>query len=115
MEGSSGPGPEPRKILGLIYNSKQVAFWGIMLFLPPFVLLACNGFKLSMSREELMKTETMKRQIAQNRSEDRYLENKENMNRVLFETKAPFRAEWAIKRDQKNEQERLEREVEQRS
>lgn len=57
----------------LVHNHRNVhrqsmLFWGFFFFVPPLIMIAFNGGRLSMSREELLATETAKRRVS-NRAE----------------------------------------------
>jgi len=97
--------------MGIVYNTKSMLFWSFVFFVPPLVMVAFNGGRLSMSREELLATETARRKLK--KDEEREEDEKHAMNRVLFEANDSsngFRQSWAIKRDQERERRRLERE-----
>ena len=40
-----------------------VVFYGVLFFVPPILMIAWNGGKLSMTREEFLQTETARRRV----------------------------------------------------
>ena len=92
----------------------MAVFYSVIFFVPSALMLMYTGGKFQMSREELLETETAKRQLARN--EERIAEEKAKMEAVWFKQQAEpvdMRWEWAIKRDQKREEERLRKLAEQ--
>ena len=120
-------------------SPQLVAFYGVIFFVPPLLMIAWNGGKLSMTREEFLQTETARRRVRTGRTsgraagcpsavrhaqrenlrpeagvvlrrtqvprgEEREMERKDAMNRVMFETKADMRTDWAIKREEQRAQ-----------
>jgi hypothetical protein len=43
---------------------QAMLFWGVVFFVPPLIMLAFNGGRISKSPEELMETETAKRRVS---------------------------------------------------
>lgn len=77
--------PKPRKLLGIVYNTKvrtmrtshapprrlhltatapqAIVFWTFVFFVPPVIMIAWNGGRLSMSRQELLESPAALRRV----------------------------------------------------
>ena len=87
----------------MLVLSQMVVFYSFMFVVPAaatFFLWA--GGKTQATREEIINSEAYKARMREKygeESEERVKEMRQQMNKVLFETKGDMRTDWAIKRD----------------
>ena len=82
----------------------MVFFYSFLFVVPSFAafLLYTKG-KTQATREEIINSEAFKARMREKygeQSEERVAEMRNQMNKVLFETRGSMQQEWAIKRDE---------------
>ena len=91
----------------------MVVFYSFLFIVPAaatFFFYA--GGKRQATREEIINSEAYKARMREKygeESEERVKEMRAQMNKVLFETKADMRTDWAIKRDAERKRKAEER------
>lgn len=91
------------RVGSLSRHAQLTVFYTLLFVVPSVAAFAWTGGKTQLSKEELLESEAAKAKLRSNygpEDEDRLKERKAMMQKVLFETKADMRQDWAIKRDE---------------
>ena len=84
-------------------TAQLTVFYTLLFVVPSVAAFAWTGGRTQLSKEDLLKSETAKAKAREKygpEDEERIKERRAMMQKVLFETKADMRTDWAIKRDE---------------